>query len=61
VAVFLSNRKRRDLVELEEGHGRAILVRGEAAYPVDMVHYRFLNEAGQEVKVPIPAGLGVKP
>ncbi len=30
------------------------------SYPIDVVHYRFLTGDGQEARVAIPAGLGVK-
>ena len=59
VCAFLENRKRRSLVETEDHCQRAILTRAEPSYPVDVVHYRFLDQRGQEVKVNIPAGLGV--
>ncbi|HHI80013.1 MAG TPA: Rne/Rng family ribonuclease, partial [Planctomycetes bacterium] len=59
VCAFLENRKRRSLVETEDQCNRSILTRAESSYPVDVVHYRFLDERGQEVKVNIPAGLGV--
>ncbi len=59
VCAFLENRKRRSLVETEDHCQRSILTRAEPSYPVDVVHYRFLDQRGQEVKVNIPAGLGV--
>jgi ribonuclease E len=59
VCAFLENRKRRSLVETEDHCQRSILTRAESSYPVDVVHYRFLDQRGQEVKVNIPAGLGV--
>ncbi|HMQ23557.1 MAG TPA: ribonuclease E/G, partial [Planctomycetota bacterium] len=60
VCEFLGNRKRRDLIELEELCNRFVLLRSEPSYPVDVVHYRFLDSEGRETKVNIPAGLGVK-
>jgi len=57
---FLSNHKRRSLIDLEEGVGKRISIRSQMDYPVDMVHYRFLTADGQEAKVAIPAGLGVR-
>ncbi|MCB9868504.1 MAG: Rne/Rng family ribonuclease [Planctomycetes bacterium] len=60
VADYLVNYKRRTLLDLEEEIGKTVLVKGEIAYPVDLVHYRFLTADGQEARVAIPAGLGVK-
>lgn len=60
VAEFLVNYKRRSLLDLEESAGKRISVRSEASYPVDMVHYRFMTADGQEARVAIPAGLGVR-
>ncbi|MFO1051378.1 MAG: Rne/Rng family ribonuclease [Planctomycetota bacterium] len=57
---YLVNYKRRPLLDLEEAIGKTVVVRGEPSYPVDMVHYRFLTADGQEARVAIPAGLGVK-
>jgi ribonuclease E len=57
---FLVNSKRRTILDLEEDVGKSIIVRSEPSYPVDVVHYRFLTADGQEAKVVIPAGLGVK-
>ncbi len=57
---YLTNYKRRALLDLEEAAGKRIAVKSEPAYPVDMVHYRFLTADGQEARVPVPAGLGVR-
>lgn len=57
---FLVNYKRRAILDLEESVGKRIVSKSEPAYPVDMVHYRFLTADGQEARVNIPAGLGVK-
>lgn len=57
---FLVNYKRRAILDLEEAVGRRVVCKAEPAYPVDMVHYRFLTGDGQEARVVIPAGLGVK-
>ncbi|MGE0142946.1 MAG: Rne/Rng family ribonuclease [Planctomycetota bacterium] len=57
---YLVNYKRRQLLDLEEAIGKTVVIRGEPSYPVDMVHYRFLTADGQEARVAIPAGLGVK-
>jgi len=57
---FLVNYKRRQLLDLEEEVGKTILFKAETSYPVDHVHYRFLTGDGQQAKVAIPAGLGVK-
>jgi len=57
---YLVNFKRRTLLDLEEEIGKSILVKAEQSYPVDVVHYRFLTADGQEARVVIPAGLGVK-
>jgi len=57
---FLVNYKRRSILDLEEAVGRRVVCKAEPAYPVDMVHYRFLTADGQEARVVIPAGLGVK-
>ena len=57
---FLVNYKRREVLDLEEQVGKGVVFRPEAAYPVDVVHYRFMTADGQEAKVVIPAGLGVK-
>jgi ribonuclease E len=59
VAQYLENRKRRTLVEIEDRYDITISLRPETSYPVEVVHYRFLDEAGKEVRVNIPAGLGV--
>ena len=60
VAEFLANQKRRTLLDLEEWAGKRIMVRAEPSYSTDVVHYRFLNPDGQEAKVVVPAGLGVR-
>ena len=57
---FLVNYKRRTLLDLEERLGKSIMIRPEPRYPVEMVHYRFLTGDGQEARVAIPAGLGVR-
>ncbi|PIE24376.1 MAG: ribonuclease E [Planctomycetota bacterium] len=59
VAYWLENRKRRTLVEIEDQHGIEISLQPELSYPVEVVHYRFLDEEAKEVRVSIPAGLGV--
>ena len=57
---FLVNYKRRSILDLEEAVGKRVVCKSEPGYPVDMVHYRFLAADGQEARVAIPAGLGVK-
>jgi hypothetical protein len=57
---YLSNYKRRQVLDLEEAVGKTITFRPEQSYPIDVVHYRFLTGDGQEARVAIPAGLGVK-
>ncbi len=57
---FLVNYKRRSILDLEEAVGKTVVFRAEPSYPVDVVHYRFLTGDGQETRVAIPAGLGVK-
>ncbi len=57
---YLANYKRRTLLDLEEAIGKSVVVKGEPSYPVDVVHYRFLTADGQEARVVIPAGLGVR-
>ena len=57
---FLVNYKRRAILDLEEQVGKRVVSKAEPGYPVDMVHYRFLTADGQEARVAIPAGLGVK-
>ncbi|MBI5849848.1 MAG: Rne/Rng family ribonuclease [Planctomycetes bacterium] len=57
---YIVNYKRRPLLDLEEAIGKTVVVRGEPSYPVDVVHYRFLTADGQEARIAIPAGLGVK-
>ncbi len=59
VTSWLENSKRRSLIQIETDFGREIVTKPEPSYPVDVVHYRFLDAAGKEVKVNIPAGLGV--
>jgi len=60
VSDYLVNYKRRATLELEDAVGKSILFRPEPSYPIDVVHYRFLTGDGQEARVAIPAGLGVK-
>lgn len=60
VTDYLVNYKRRGILELEDAVGKTIVFRPEASYPIDVVHYRFLTGDGQEARVAIPAGLGVK-
>ena len=48
------------LIELEDAVGKSITFRPEVSYPIDVVHYRFLTGDGQEARIAIPAGLGVK-
>lgn len=60
VSDYLVNYKRRATLELEDAVGKSILFRPEASYPIDVVHYRFLTGDGQEARIAIPAGLGVK-
>lgn len=60
VADYLVNHKRRGVLELEDAVGKTVLFRPEASYPIDVVHYRFLTGDGQEARIAIPAGLGVK-
>ena len=57
---YLVNYKRRAILDLEEAVGKTVVFRAEPSYPVDVVHYRFLTADGQETRVAIPAGLGVK-
>jgi ribonuclease E len=57
---YLSNYKRRQILDLEEAVGKTITFRPELSYPIDVVHYRFLTGDGQEARVAIPAGLGVR-
>jgi ribonuclease E len=57
---YLSNYKRRPILDLEDGLGKAVVFRPEPTYPIDVVHYRFLTGDGQEARIAIPAGLGVK-
>lgn len=60
VSDYLVNYKRRGILELEDAVGKTVLFRPEASYPIDVVHYRFLTGDGQEARINIPAGLGVK-
>jgi ribonuclease E len=60
VADYLVNYKRRSVLELEDAVGKSIVFRPEVSYPIDVVHYRFLTGDGQEARIAIPAGLGVK-
>jgi ribonuclease E len=60
VADYLVNYKRRSVLELEDAVGKSLVFRPEASYPIDVVHYRFLTGDGQEARIAIPAGLGVK-
>ncbi len=57
---FLVNYKRRELLDLEDQIGKTVVFKAEPRYPVDTVHYRFQTGDGQEARVAIPAGLGVK-
>ena len=57
---YLTNYKRRQVMDQEDATGKTVFFRPEQSYPVDVVHYRFLTGDGQEAKVAIPAGLGVK-
>ena len=43
-----------------EAVGKSVVFKAEPSYPVDVVHYRFMTGDGQEARVAIPAGLGVK-
>lgn len=60
VTDYLVNYKRRQTLDLEDAVGKSVVFRPEASYPIDVVHYRFLTGDGQEARVVIPAGLGVK-
>lgn len=60
VTDYLVNYKRRATLELEDAVGKSITFRPEPSYPIDVVHYRFLTGDGQEARIAIPAGLGVK-
>ncbi|MBM3973351.1 MAG: Rne/Rng family ribonuclease [Planctomycetes bacterium] len=60
VADYLVNYKRRAVLELEDAVGKSIVFRPEVSYPIDVVHYRFMTGDGQEARIAIPAGLGVK-
>ncbi|MBL9077116.1 MAG: Rne/Rng family ribonuclease [Planctomycetes bacterium] len=60
VSDYLVNYKRRATLELEDAVGKSIAFRPEPSYPIDVVHYRFLTGDGQEARIAIPAGLGVK-
>jgi ribonuclease E len=60
VSDYLVNYKRRAVLEVEDAVGKTIVFRPEPSYPIDVVHYRFLTGDGQEARIAIPAGLGVK-
>ncbi|MCA8975654.1 MAG: Rne/Rng family ribonuclease, partial [Planctomycetes bacterium] len=60
VADYLVNHKRRATVELEDAVGKSVAFRPEQSYPIDVVHYRFMTGDGQQARIAIPAGLGVK-
>jgi ribonuclease E len=60
VSDYLVNYKRRAVLEVEDAVGKSIVFRPEVSYPIDVVHYRFLTGDGQEARIAIPAGLGVK-
>lgn len=60
VSDYLVNYKRRAVLETEDAVGKSIVFRPEQSYPIDVVHYRFLTGDGQEARIAIPAGLGVK-
>ncbi|MFN3244654.1 MAG: Rne/Rng family ribonuclease [Planctomycetota bacterium] len=60
VADYLVNYKRRAVLELEDAVGKSVMFRPEQSYPIDVVHYRFMTGDGQEARIAIPAGLGVK-
>ncbi len=60
VADYLVNYKRRAVLDLEDAVGKSVVFRPEQSYPIDVVHYRFLTGDGQEARIAIPAGLGVK-
>ena len=57
---YLSNYKRRSILDLEDAVGKTVVFRPEPTYPIDVVHYRFLTGDGQAARIAIPAGLGVK-
>jgi ribonuclease E len=57
---YLSNYKRRPILDLEDAVGKTVVFRPEPTYPIDVVHYRFLTGDGQPARIAIPAGLGVK-
>ena len=59
VEAFLSNRKRRAVSSIEDVFGRELRIKAEPSYPVDVVHYRFVDQLGREAKVHVPPGLGV--
>ena len=60
VSDYLVNYKRRAVLEVEDAVCKSIVFRPEASYPIDVVHYRFLTGDGNESRIAIPAGLGVK-
>ena len=57
---FAFESDQRPILDLEETVGKTVVFKAERSYPIDVVHYRFLTGDGQEAKVAIPAGLGVK-
>ncbi len=57
---YLVNYKRRQILDFEESTGKGIVFKAEVSYPIEAVHYRFMTGDGQEARVAIPAGLGVK-
>ncbi|MFQ5506394.1 MAG: ribonuclease E/G [Planctomycetota bacterium] len=60
VCAFLENRKRNSLAEVEELFSREVHTIAEPSYPIDVVHYRFLDLGGKEKRIHIPPGLGVR-
>ena len=57
---YLVNYKRRQILDVEESAGKSIVFKPELTYPVEVVHYRFMTADGQEARIAIPAGLGVR-
>ena len=49
----------KSFVRLKED-GKSVVFRPGPSYPIDVVHYRFLTGDGQEARIAIPAGLGVR-
>ena len=49
------------ILDLEDAVGKRLVFKAEPSYPTDAVHYRFLTGDGQQAKVHIPPGLGIKP